>query len=256
MPTLLEIPSLRETVELAKSLGLDFIELNQNLPAFQNEVLDADELNSLSGEFGIFFTLHIDEQMDVCNFNRRIADAWLESFADSLRAAQAIGAPIVNMHLADGVYFTLPNEKVYLYSKHEAHFTERIEKLIETAERELSGCGILVCIENTNGWMPFQIRGIEKLLQSGRFALTLDIGHSAVQNKIDEPFILKSGRLKHMHIHDASEKSNHLPFGSGELDLSHYFNIAQQNSCRAVIEVKTVDALRHSVKFARDHGLI
>jgi hypothetical protein len=39
MPTLIEYKSLKENVELCRALGLDFIELNMNLPQYQAESL-------------------------------------------------------------------------------------------------------------------------------------------------------------------------------------------------------------------------
>ena len=40
MPTLIEQETLEETVKLCKDLGLDFVELNMNLPQYQVEILE------------------------------------------------------------------------------------------------------------------------------------------------------------------------------------------------------------------------
>jgi len=50
-----------------------------------------------------------------------------------------------------------------------------------------------------------------------------------------------------MHIHDVVGRKNHLPLGTGELDLLKYFDLANGNNCRVVIETKTIDGLKQSV---------
>ena len=44
--------------------------------------------------------------------------------------------------------------------------------------------------------------------------------------------------------------------GTGELDLAWYIALAQRNRCRAVLEVKTAQALRESVEWLMEHQLI
>lgn len=54
-----------------------------------------------------------------------------------------------------------------------------------------------------------------------------------------------------MHIHDAIGGKNHLELGTGEIDLQDKLTIAKECGCRCVIETKTADALRKSVKWLR-----
>jgi sugar phosphate isomerase/epimerase len=55
-----------------------------------------------------------------------------------------------------------------------------------------------------------------------------------------------------MHIHDAVGQNNHLPLGTGEIDLDNRLLLAIKNNCRCVIEVKTVQGLQESVDWLRD----
>lgn len=57
--------------------------------------------------------------------------------------------------------------------------------------------------------------------------------------------------LKHFHIHDGSENPlrNHLALGDGEIDLVARLNEADKCNARCVLETKTIDALRRSVKW-------
>lgn len=101
------------------------------------------------------------------------------------------------------------------------------------------------------------ISEIEYLLQSPVFKLTYDIGHNHSIGGIDEPFILQKKKyLKHMHIHDALGKKNHLAVGSGELDLNKYISLAEEVSCRCVLETKTIAGLKQSVYHLKENGLL
>ena len=66
MPTLIETDSLEETVSLCKELDLSFIELNMNLPQYQvSELEDVNHYLRLQKQYGIFFTIHLDENLNI-----------------------------------------------------------------------------------------------------------------------------------------------------------------------------------------------
>ena len=78
IPTLIENKNLEETVSLCKELGLQFIELNMNFPMYQVPQLeDTDNLKELAQKNNIYFTIHLDENLNVCDFNRLVADAYM-----------------------------------------------------------------------------------------------------------------------------------------------------------------------------------
>ena len=130
---------------------------------------------------------------------------------------------------------------------------QKLAKFRDICEKEIGDDNILISIENTDGYMPFQKDGIELLLESKVFSLTWDIGHSHSAEKLDESYILsKSERLKHFHIHDAIGKRNHLTLGTGEIDLNSKIELAIKNDCRCVVETKTVEALRKSIGWLRE----
>ena len=70
MPTLIEIYDLEESAKLCQELGLKFMELNMTFPQYQIEQMeDVERLQSIADKYGIYYTIHLDETMDVCNFN-------------------------------------------------------------------------------------------------------------------------------------------------------------------------------------------
>lgn len=54
-----------------------------------------------------------------------------------------------------------------------------------------------------------------------------------------------------MHIHDAIGTKNHLVLGTGEINIIEKLTLAKDNSCRCVIETKTIDALRNSMDYLK-----
>ena len=79
MPTLIECDSLDETIKLCKELKLDFIEINMNLPQYQKNNIDINMMKSCILNDNIFFTIHLDENLKVCNFNEEVAKAYIDT---------------------------------------------------------------------------------------------------------------------------------------------------------------------------------
>lgn len=249
MPTLIELDSLEETMGLCRELGLDFVELNMNLPQYQAKGLeDTAYLKSLQQKYQVGYTIHLDENLNVCDFNQAVSDAYTGTVERAVRAAKAIGASVLNMHMNHGVYFTLPDRKVHLFERYFRQYMQSWKKFRDVCERAAEGSDIIICIENTDGYREYEKEAIEFLLESKVFGLTWDIGHSNGVGDIDEPFIMAHrDRLHHFHIHDGLGRQNHMTLGTGEIDLRQRLQIAEECGCRCVVETKTAQALRESV---------
>ena len=268
MPTLIELNSLKENVELCKNLKLNFIELNMNIPLFSVLGIEdennfelkkiIEELNFYQKEFGIYFTIHLDENFNFADSNIYIKNAYLKTLKAVIKNSKKINCPIINMHLNKGIYFTLPTEKVFLFEKYKEEFNNSLEEFIKFCNCEISDSNIFISIENTDGWTDFEKKSIEKILMNKNFSLTFDIGHSQAIGNIDQDFILKNkSKLKHFHIHDgtlpnATTKQfgkNHLQLGTGNINLKEKIYLAKETNSRCVIETKTVESLVESVKW-------
>lgn len=251
MPTLIEHNSLEESAILCQELGLDFIELNMNLPQYQIEQLEnTDKFLKIAERYGIFYTLHLDENLNFCDFNRAVSKIYFDTVRRTIAIAKQLRVPILNMHMNKGVYFTLPDKRIYLFEKYNANYMSDIEDFKELCDEAVGNSDIKISIENTDGYLEYEKTAIECLLQSEVFSLTWDIGHSHTAKNIDEPFLEKhAARLRHFHIHDATGSKNHLTIGTGEINLSERLRAAENYGCRCVIETKTIEALRESVKY-------
>jgi sugar phosphate isomerase/epimerase len=62
MPTLIETKTIEECAALCASSGLNFIEMNMNLPQYQVQTMDAGHLAKVAKEYGIGYTIHLDEK--------------------------------------------------------------------------------------------------------------------------------------------------------------------------------------------------
>lgn len=256
LPTLIENDGLKENIDLCLSLGLKFVELNMNLPEYQIDVLEKDKgLRRYCADAPIYFTVHLDENLNIADFNGAVSAAYIDTVKRTVDTAVAIGAPVLNMHMNRGVHFTLPHGKVYLFEKYKDKYAAAYRNFREVCEAAIGDADVKICIENTDGWADFEKSAIEYLLQSKVFALTFDIGHSHAVGNADESFILSNkDKLRHFHIHDGRGKSNHLPLGTGEIDLVSRLDLAKSRGCRCVVETKTVGALKESVQWLKACG--
>lgn len=48
--------------------------------------------------------------------------------------------------------------------------------------------------------------------------------------------------------------NNHLPFGGGEVRIQQYLSLSKETDCRVVLENKTLDGLKKSVKRLKDNS--
>lgn len=258
MPTLIEVETVAETAALCAELGLSFVELNTNFPLHQPHLLNVEQLNALAEQYGIFYTIHLNDEMAIAEFNPAIAEGYRKAVAQTIALAKKIGVKKLNMHLSDGAKYTMPDRVVLFYEAYRDAYLQQIESFRDFCEQEIGGADLVICIENTNGFRNFQRAALEILMESPVFALNLDIGHNYCAGKVDEVFYLYNrNRLVHMHMHDAKNgKNDHLALGEGELDLPFFLKLAQECDCSVVLETKTVEGLKKSVQWVKNAGLL
>lgn len=256
MPSLTEFPGCEENLRLCSELGLAFVELNMNLPMYQAENLPG--FAAVADEYGVGLTIHMDDDFRPADFNELVAEAYLETMRRTICAANLVHAPAINLHMHRGIYFTLPDKKEYVFERYRDRYLSSMRRLRSLCEEE-AGEGLQICIENTNGYLPFQQEAVDLLLESPVFALTWDIGHSAgcKDGMDDEAFILvRKDKLRHFHIHDAVGPKCHLVLGTGETDIPEKLRLAHECGARCVLETKTAQALRESVEWLKARGLM
>ena len=269
MPTLIENRTLRENIGLCGRLGLRFIELNMNFPEYQVEELEqTDRLLQEADRAGIYYTIHLDENLNIADFNRLVTDAYLETVRRTVEVAKKllplrdrygdVSQPLtVNMHMHHGIFITLPDRKVQMYDRDRDRYLEACRRFRDLCAAWIGSAPIRIAVENTDGFRLYEQEAIRLFLENPCFGLTWDIGHSKASGERDMPFILgHKDRLIHFHIHDGTEQPprNHLALGAGDIDLSGRLALAEACRCRCVLETKTIDALTRSVAWLKARG--
>ena len=269
MPTLIENHTLEENAALCEELGLSFIELNMNFPEYQTDRLErTEELARIADQHRLYYTIHLDENLNIADFNPLVAEAYLETVRRSILAAKALkplrdryGDPsqplVLNMHMHHGIYITLPDRKVQMYERDFETYMKAFAAFRSLCEEWIGGSDIAIAVENTDGFREYEKKAISYLLKSPKFGLTWDIGHSKAIHEKDIPFLMEhQEKLIHFHIHDAMETppKNHLALGDGEIDLAERLRLAKAQNARCVLETKTVQALKQSVQWLRNNG--
>lgn len=270
MPTLIENRTLRENTELCARLGLQFIELNMNFPEYQIDSLEqTDALIRSAEQAGVYYTVHLDECLNIADFNPLVTDAYLETVRRAIRVAEKL-LPLrdrygdrrqpftLNMHMNHGIHMTLPDRKEQMFDRNFDAYMASFTRFRSLCEDWIADRDIRIVIENTDGFFGYEKKAIEYLLQSSVFGLTWDIGHSKEVGERDVPFITEhQDRLIHFHIHDGSERppASHLALGDGEIDLAARLKLAADRHARCVLETKTADALARSVEWLKRNAL-
>lgn len=252
-PTMVEMETLEQAAQVCGELKLDFLELNINFPQYLLKQLDVEKLKDLSRHYGIFYTLHLDDEMSIADFNPYIAEGYCQTVYDAIELSKKLDIKKLNMHMSRGAKYTLPDRVIYFFEAYEDEYLARIRSFREECEKRIGDSGIMICVENTGGFLPFQRKAVEMLLESPAFGLTFDIGHNHCSGDMDEAFILSHSRkLRHFHIHDCAEgKKDHRTLGTGVLDVKRYLTLAESLGCTAVVETKTVESLQTSMAWIR-----
>jgi sugar phosphate isomerase/epimerase len=258
MPALIGFSTVEENVELALRLGLDFVELNMNMPYCLPSRLEADHLRDLTAETGIRFTLHMPDELDVGSLYPAIREGNLRTCLEALEWAKRAGVELINLHLYPGIYFTLPDEKVWIYAKYFDQYLYNVtDSFTRITGKGIEG-GVTVCVENvTNFQLPFIARTIDELCRMEGFNLTYDVGHDARTGYRERDVLLRHrDRLAHMHLHDVKRGEDHKVLFSGEIDILGMIALADERGMSVCVETKTVDSLRTSIIRLRERGLI
>jgi len=90
MPALIEFESFEENARLCKTLGLDFIEINMNLPIY-NQFMNLNEIKRCMIEYNIDLTMHLSETFDPFDLDPVIRNARIKSFIHTVERAAELG---------------------------------------------------------------------------------------------------------------------------------------------------------------------
>ena len=249
MPALVEYKTLQELVDLCLKLNLNFIELNMNLPYNFIENINPKELKKITKDTNIEFTMHMPDDADLGTFYESVREGYVKLFLDTIDWAKESGVKLLNMHVIEGAKMTLPDRKVYIYDQYSDEFQKNFIKSISTLSEKVQGSEITLSIENSSNFGKKHIQNVlSKAIEYPNIALTWDTGHDAVSDFTDKIYLMQhQNKICHMHLHDAAGKKDHQVLFEGDLNIPELIQFAKQKDIRALVEVKTQEALEKSI---------
>jgi sugar phosphate isomerase/epimerase len=246
IPTLLELNTIESTVELCNELNLKMIEISMTRPEFFPISLSPDKLINYSEKYGIEFSLHLPEEIDLATFHEPIREAYVNLILEMLTWANNSNIKIVNMHLSNGIYYTMPQGKIWLYDVYKDKFKSNILDSLNRIIQKSIKYDIKICIENCSNFNLSFIREIVDISQ-GTY-LTWDVGHDAATGYKETEVILNhKNRIAHMHLHDNIDNIPHKELYTGDVKIDEMIKFAKSKDIGVIVEVKTVESLRKSI---------
>lgn len=250
MPILYEYDNLEDNFQLAKDLGLNFIELNLNFGYCRKE-MEEGNLIKLIDKYQIETTLHFYDEADMGSY-KEVVDAYL-SLLEKYAYLGKDYLKLVNMHNNPGPVVTISGTKNYIYAKEYQEYIERIISNFTKAKEILNKYQIKLVIENVDGasGASFLMDNFLKLKEYG-FRFTYDIGHDNVSG-FPLYNLIQNNELNfdEFHFHDGNGNKCHLALGEGNIDLKYFSDLAKKNNSYVLLEVKSSDDLRKSVPYFR-----
>lgn len=64
----------------------------------------------------------------MCDFNKEIASTYTKTVLSTINIAKQLKIPVLNMHMSNGVYFTLQNKKVFLFNQYKAIYLTKLKQ--------------------------------------------------------------------------------------------------------------------------------
>lgn len=241
MPTLLEY-NLEENINFAKNNNFDFIELNMNLP-YCFEIKEKELL-----KYNYDFTMHISEELNIYELNNNLKKSYLKEIIRQLKIGISNNIKKYTIHLNQGIYFTIDSNKKYLNEVFKNNYTKSLKSSLKYLNRFCENNNIYINFENTKYNDNIKI-AINEIVKYPHFGFTLDIGHNEKDknkfyNYLEKENYLKN--IKHIHMHDYDNISDHLALGKGIINFNKYKNLLIDNYI--VMEVKKSEELLESKK--------
>ncbi len=249
MPQLFEFDAIEENLALAKSLGLDFVELNLNFGYCRKE-MEEGQLKPLFEKYGLLATLHFFDEADFASYPP-VVKGYMELLERYLKLGKGYIKQL-NVHLNVGPVVTIAGEKNYLYEKEYDAYIETLIHNLKSVEEACRRCDVKLVIENTDTAAPYIKKTYSYLVREG-FHFCYDIGHDNLCNDLVWECQEKLPMVfDEFHIHDAKDRKKcHLALGQGEVDIAKFKRLAEKNDAFVVLEVKQKSDLETSVPLFR-----
>ena len=135
-----------------------------NMPDNCPEALDPLEVRDVTRSTGIEFTLHSPDELDLGSLHPTVREGHLGRMREALGWSAQAGVKVLNMHLSPGIYFTLPDRRVWIYDRYVDEFTANLWTAYQEMIPLARASGVDICTENVNNFdLPFVAQAVDEL---------------------------------------------------------------------------------------------
>ena len=193
---------------------------------------------------GLHYSFHYYDNVDISSpninyFNYLKADMKLigETFSGLISK--------IVLHIEPGSFMTIFSEKHYVY-KYDTSYVKRTLDNLKILKSILEDYNIDMVLEN----VPIHpyMEALYEALGKHHYTFTWDIGHDVIyEHYLFSRFRTKfSLDIKHMHMHNVLEKSDHQRLDLGKLSIKEYLKYVLKHNLSCVVEVKDSENLKAS----------
>ena len=242
MPILVEFNTLEQNIQLCNELGLDFIELNLDVPYCFIENIDTNIFKNNN------FTIHLSEKIDVGELNNNLRNFYIQEIERIISIGSKAKINKYNLHIDPGIHFSLPDKKIFIYQQYLEQYISSYEDSCKKLSEIATKYNVMILFENVK-MESYTSKAIEVISRYDNLFFTLDLGHNIrYGNTAKQEFLKYSNKIKHIHMHDYNGNKDHQELFTGNLDVQKELSFCEENNLDVVVEVKRKNELVNSIK--------
>lgn len=233
-------------IEMAASLGMDFVDLTLEPPMASSATIDVKRIRQTLDRHELRVVGHTAYYLPICHPIESVRRGAVDELARCLHVFARLGSEWMNIH---------PDRHAPFHSR-DFIIEQNIRSLRELLPvSEETGVGLM--IENIPGDFNDAGQLGELLDPIPSLGLHLDIGHCNLmvrQNTTGEIMERYGNRLRHVHLHDnkGGAADLHMPLGTGTVDVPRHIAMLQDHGYDGTITLEVFTPDRHYVTHSRD----
>jgi len=244
-----EFASLGESVLVAKELGLDFVELNAEVPFCLPQNLKKADIES-----GLSFTVHLFEAAEVGLLYEPARKAQIEVLKRIMTEYKAeANIKRFTLHINEGAFSTMPDKtKIYVFERFERDYLDACRKSFKELSDFAAKNDLEICFENVKV-SEYAFKAFAELTKYPNLNYTFDAGHDVLWagGRAFCEFLKSPEKIRHVHLHDVVNGVDHQELGQGKVDVAKILDFCKANNTDIVLEVRREEQLRNSLDYLR-----
>ncbi len=220
-------------------IEFDFLNINWFPDRIKKKTIIAINKQIKKHKLKIAFRLPSD--LDFLCLHHNIHQAVMSRTIEFIELAAEIGAGLLTFSLPNLTDFPHPNNSIAISQHYPGEIGAALSRslhILYAFSEEMT-----ICFINTAGCLtnPIIKRHLSESLKKEEIQLCLDTANLIHSNSCELEFFRDNREhIEIIHLHDATDKADHLPVGHGQLKFETYFNLFEQNkSCPIIFKSKS-----------------